>query len=67
MRQLELRLEDMERRLLEANACVGDSIVERIEYSLDQRSVGGDGYGLSKIISEKLDQLIEKLTSQSLL
>ena len=65
--QLELRLDDMETRLLEANAHVSDSILERIEYVIDQHSVGGDGYGWPKIISEKLDQLIENLTSQSLL
>lgn len=39
-------------------------IVERIEHSLDQHSVGRHGYGLLNF-NEKLDQLIFKLTSES--
>ncbi len=44
----------MERRLLEANMHMDNLIVERVEHSLDQHSVGGDGYGLSKNISTQL-------------
>jgi hypothetical protein len=47
----------MEKRLLEANMHTENLIVERVEHSLDQHSVGGDGYGLSKNISTQLDQL----------
>ena len=39
-------------------------IVEKVEHSLDQHSVGGDGYGLSKNITIQLDQLIN-LSSES--
>lgn len=48
---------------MDDNSRMENSIVERLENSLDQRSVGGDGYGLSKAINDKMDQLITKLTS----
>ena len=37
----------------------------RIEHSLDEHSVGGEWFGQSKNISDKLDQLITKLTIES--
>ena len=53
-----------EKRLLEANIHLENSIVVRVEHSSDQHSVGGDGYGLSKNITIQLDQLIN-LSSKS--
>lgn len=60
---LHLEMAAMKKELLEDNSRMEMSIVEKMETSLDQRSVGGDGYGLSMTINDKLDQLITKLTS----
>jgi hypothetical protein len=38
-----------------------DSLHARFEESLDSRSVGGKGYGLSKVISAKLGAIEELL------
>ncbi len=65
VKAMKLQLEDMKKRLLKAIIHMENSILERIEHSLDQCSVGGDGYGLLEDISNKLDQLISKLTSES--
>ena len=60
---LQLKVDAMQQILLDDNSWIKNSIVERLENSLDLHSVGGNGYGLSKAISNKLDQLTTKLTS----
>ena len=37
-----------------------DALSERFENSLDMRSVGGEGYGLTKEIHAKLQELLER-------
>ena len=54
---------ELKHSLLADNVRIEKAIVDGIENSLDMRSVGGDGYGLSKRIDRKLDDLIAKISS----
>jgi hypothetical protein len=66
---LELKLAEMERKLLKATALVEknlgemmDDMMGKIEKSLDQHTFGGDGFVMSKVI-DKIDELIIQMQS----
>jgi hypothetical protein len=58
--QLELTIERLESRQTEESDRIIDTVTARINNSLDERAVGGDGYGLTKEDIGKLDLLIEQ-------
>jgi hypothetical protein len=57
IQDLQMEFAELKQVVLADNARMEQSIVERIEASLDRRSVGGEGYSLGKEILEKLDRL----------
>ena len=60
--QMQSRIDELEAKLLEDNNRVIDKITQHIDKSLDERAVGGEGYGLTRTVVEKLDLLIEQQT-----
>jgi hypothetical protein len=56
------QISELKEALIMDNARLEKSIVDKVEHSLDMRSVGGEGYGLSKQIDSKLDELIRRVT-----
>ena len=61
--KLQMEIIELKHSLLVDNVRIEKAIVDGIENSLDMQSVGGDGYGLSKRIDRKLDDLIAKISS----
>ena len=57
------KLEEMWAALLSVNSRVVHEVLTGLTGELDKRSVGGEGYGLSREIDHKLDQLLQQMTA----
>jgi hypothetical protein len=60
--ELKLTIKRLKSRQREESDRIIDTVTTRVNNSLDERSVGGDGYGLTKQVLEKIDLLIEQST-----
>ena len=60
--QMQKRIDELEEKILNDNNRVIETITKHIDKSLDDRAVGGEGYGLTRTIVEKLDLLIDQQT-----
>ena len=58
--ELEATIACLESRLEEESDRVITTITQHVDKSLDERQVGGEGYGLTKTVLEKIDLLIEQ-------
>jgi hypothetical protein len=63
--ELNKRIADMESGLKADNDRVIDSIKAHVDQALDDRAVGGEGYGVARSIDAKLDKLIEQFSMES--
>jgi hypothetical protein len=57
------KLEEMWAALLSDNSRVVHEVLTGLTGELDKWSVGGEGYGLSREIDHKLDQLLQQMTA----
>jgi hypothetical protein len=57
---LKLKMEELCNSFAKESKRLEDALSERFEHSLDMRSVGGEGYGLTKEIHAKLQELLER-------
>ena len=60
---LQIQIANLKRELLADHERMEQSIINRIEASLDNRSVGGEGYGMAKQIMDRFDQLEKAIAS----
>lgn len=57
------KLEEMWTALLSDNSRVVHEVLTGLTGELDKRSVGGEGYGLSREMDHKLDKLLQQMTA----
>ena len=53
------KIAELERRLIDDNTRVINSVNKHVDEALDARAVGGESYGIARSMMEKLDELIE--------
>ena len=60
--ELEAKNSHLEARLVEESNRVITTITDHVDKSLDERAVGGEGYGMTKTVLERIDYLIQQYT-----